>query len=68
VPQDLARTTDNATARWTAKILEYPADDLELAGSAWPWTLTFRPLGLAVLGVPAAFGLIRIGRRTPRKP
>lgn len=68
VLQDLARTTDNATARWTAKILEYPADDLTLTGSAWPWTLTLRPLGLAVLGVLAAFGLIRIGRRAPRKP
>ncbi|KRE21282.1 DJ-1/PfpI family protein [Agromyces sp. Soil535] len=68
VLQDLARTTDVATALWTAKVLEYPVDGLALSGPAWPWTETLRPIGLAVLGVLAALGvlaLIRGGRRRP---
>jgi transcriptional regulator GlxA family with amidase domain len=34
---DLARSTDTATARWVAKVLELPADGLPLDGPAWPW-------------------------------
>ncbi|MFJ6673899.1 DJ-1/PfpI family protein [Actinosynnema sp. NPDC091369] len=59
---DLARTTDVATATWTARVLEYPVDHLALSGPAWPWTRTLRPLALALLGVLAAFGLLRLVR------
>lgn len=65
VLRDLARTNDVATARWTAKILEYPVDHLDLTGEAWPWTRTLRPLGLAFPGVLVALGAFRVrARRT----
>lgn len=54
--EDLARTTDVATAEWTAKVLEYPVDDLALAGPTWPWAETLRPFALALVGVLAALG------------
>jgi len=38
--RDLARSTDVATARWTAKVLELPTAGLVLAGPAWPWSPT----------------------------
>lgn len=66
VLQDLARTTDVATARWTAKVLEYPVDGLALSGPAWPWTETFRPIGLAVLGVLVALGVLALIRSVRR--
>ena len=62
VLRDLAGTTDVATATWTARVLEYPIDHLALDGSAWPWTRTLRPFGLAFLGVLAALGLLRLVR------
>jgi putative intracellular protease/amidase len=62
VLRDLARTTDIATAKWTAKVLEYPTDHLALTGSDWPWTRTLRPFGLAFLGVLALLGSARIAR------
>ncbi len=65
VLQDLARTTDVATALWTAKVLEYPVDDLALAGPAWPWVETIRALGLAVLG---ALARARHARADPGRP
>lgn len=70
VLQDLARITDVSTARWTAKVLEYPIDDLALAGQAWPWTETLAPVGLATVGVLAALGafaLVRRARGGPRR-
>lgn len=63
VLQDLARTTDVATARWTAKVLEYPIDDLGLSGDPWPWAETFRPVALAASGALLAFGMIALVRR-----
>ena len=63
VLQDLARTTDVATAQWTAKVLEYPVDDLTLEGPAWPWAETFRPLALALLGVFIGLGVFALLRR-----
>ncbi|WP_232499729.1 DJ-1/PfpI family protein [Agromyces humatus] len=66
VLQDLARTTDVATAEWTAKVLEYPVDDLALEGPSWPWAETFRLLLLAAVGVLlalGAFALVRARRR-----
>jgi transcriptional regulator GlxA family with amidase domain len=62
VLRDLARTTDVATATWTARVLEYPTDHLVLSGPAWPWTHTLRPVALATLGVLAALGLVRAAR------
>ena len=46
---DLARSTDLATARWTAKVLELPTDGLALDGPAWPWVPTLVPVVLALL-------------------
>ena len=60
---DIARTRDVATARWVAKTLQYPATDLRLAGPAWPWGLTLRPLLLAAAAVAAVLGLRFLGRR-----
>ena len=60
VLQDLARRTDVATAKWTAKALEYPVDDVALVGEAWPWTETIRPIALAILGALLAFGGLRV--------
>ena len=66
VLQDLARTTDVATARWTAKFLEYPVDSLPLDGASWPWALTLRPVALGALGVLVALGVLGlVRRRTP---
>ena len=66
VLQDLARTTDVATAQWTAKALEYPVDGLTLDGPTWPWTETFRPLALAILGVLGALGVFALLRARRR--
>lgn len=68
VLQDLARTTDVATAQWTAKVLEYPIDELALEGPTWPWTETFRPLALALLGALIALGVLALLRaRRPQR-
>lgn len=66
VLQDLARTTDVATAQWTAKALEYPIDDLALDGPSWPWAETFRPLALALLGALTALGMLALLRARRR--
>jgi putative intracellular protease/amidase len=64
---DLARTVDVATARWAAKVVELPTDDLVLRGPAWPWAPTLVAGGLVLLGAAVAVvtsrGLRR--RRTP---
>ncbi|RSM55993.1 AraC family transcriptional regulator [Amycolatopsis sp. WAC 01376] len=65
VLEDLVRTTDTATTRWTARTLEYRTEHLALGGPAWPWTVAFRPIGLAVLGLLAAFGIRALYRRGP---
>src|SRR3954471_4987884 len=46
----LSRRTDVATARWTAKVLELPADGVVFEGRAWPWLPTALPIALVVLG------------------
>ncbi len=51
--RDLAAHTDRVTARVTAKSIEYPAEQLELAGAGWPW----RPTALLALTVAAAIGV-----------
>ena len=50
--RDLAAHADRATARVTAKSIEYPTSHLRLAGPAWPW----RPTTLAALTLAAAIG------------
>ena len=50
--RDLAAHADRATARVTAKSIEYPAGHLHLAGPAWPW----RPATLLALTIAAAAG------------
>jgi putative intracellular protease/amidase len=59
---DIARTRDVATARWVAKTLQYPTDP-RLAGPAWPWTLTLRPILLFAGGVAAVLGIRFLWRR-----
>ncbi len=51
--RDLAGHSDRATARVTAKSIEYPAEQLELAGAGWPW----RPTARLALTVAAAIGV-----------
>ena len=50
--RDLAAHADRATARVTAKSIEYPAGHLQLAGPAWPC----RPAALLALTIAAAAG------------
>jgi hypothetical protein len=50
---DLASHSDQTTARVTAKSIEYPTDQLELAGAGWPW----RPTALLALTATAAIGV-----------
>jgi putative intracellular protease/amidase len=52
VLRNLAEHTDRATARVTAKYLEYPSDHLRLDGPSWPR----RPVGLLALTLAAAVG------------
>jgi hypothetical protein len=51
-----------ASARWVAKTLQYPTDP-PLAGPAWPWTLTLRPILLFAGGVAAVLGIQLVRRR-----
>jgi putative intracellular protease/amidase len=50
---DLADHSDQTTARVTAKSIEYPTEQLELAGAGWPW----RPTALLALTATAAIGI-----------
>jgi putative intracellular protease/amidase len=50
---DLAGHSDQTTARVTAKSIEYPTEQLELAGAGWPW----RPTALAALTATVAIGI-----------
>jgi putative intracellular protease/amidase len=50
---DLAGRSDKTTARVTAKSIEYPTEQLELAGAGWPW----RPTALLALTATAAVGI-----------
>ena len=54
--RDLAAHADRATARVTAKSIEYPTGHLQLAGPAWPW----RPTTLLALTIAAAIGVPRL--------
>jgi hypothetical protein len=50
---DLAGHSDQTTARVTAKTIEYPTEQLELAGAGWPW----RPSALLAATAAAAIGV-----------
>ena len=64
---ELSRSTDVATARWTAKALELPTDGVVFEGRAWPWLPTALPVVLVLLGAGAVFVVIRpAGVRAPR--
>jgi hypothetical protein len=56
---DLAGHSDQTTARVTAKSIEYPTEQLELAGVGWPW----RPTALLASPPP-----LPSASRWPRQP
>jgi putative intracellular protease/amidase len=60
---DIARTRDVATARWVAKTLQYPTTSARLAGPAWPWALTLRPILIAAAAVATVLGVQLLRRR-----
>ena len=68
VLQDIAETTDVATAIWVAKTLEYPVQ-AELSGSAWPWMSTAKLALVGLVGAAVAFvagfAVVRLLRARP---
>lgn len=62
--QDMARTMDVPTATWAAKILEYSAAEVGLAGPSWLWAPAQRALLLGLTGaIAAALALVWLARR-----
>jgi putative intracellular protease/amidase len=60
---DLAGHSDQTTARVTAKTIEYPTEQLELAGASWPW----RPTALLALTATAAVGIALVPAAATRR-
>jgi hypothetical protein len=60
---DLAGHSDQTTARVTAKSIEYPTEQLELAGAGWPW----RPTVLLALTATAALGVALVPAAATRR-
>jgi putative intracellular protease/amidase len=60
---DLASHSDQTTARVTAKSIEYPTDQLELAGAGWPW----RPTALFALTATAAIAIALVPAAATRR-
>jgi hypothetical protein len=60
---DLAGHSDHTTARVTAKSIEYPAGQLELAGAGWPW----RPTAPLALTATAAIGVALVPTAAARR-
>jgi hypothetical protein len=60
---DLAGHSDQTTARVTAKSIEYPTEQLELAGAGWPW----RPTALSALTAAAAIGIALVPATATRR-
>jgi hypothetical protein len=61
--RDLAGHSDQTTARVTAKSIEYPTEQLELAGAGWPW----RPTALLALTATAAIGMALVPAAATRR-
>jgi hypothetical protein len=61
--RDLAGHCDRVTARVTAESIEYPAEQLELAGAGWPW----RPTALLALTATAAIGVALLPAAATRR-
>lgn len=51
---DLAKHQNAPVARFTARLLEYPTDHLELAGDGWPFAHLLLPLSVGLLGLALA--------------
>jgi hypothetical protein len=60
---DLASHSDQTTARVTAKSIEYPTEQLELAGAGWPW----RPTALLALTATTAIGVALVPAAASRR-
>jgi putative intracellular protease/amidase len=60
---DLAGHSDQTTARVTAKSIEYPTEQLQLAGAGWPW----RPTALLALTATAAIGMALVPAAASRR-
>jgi hypothetical protein len=60
---DLAGHSDQTTAQVTAKSIEYPTEQLELAGAGWPW----RPTALLALTATAAIGVALLPAAATRR-
>jgi hypothetical protein len=61
--RDLAGHSDRVTARVTAESIEYPTEQLELAGAGWPW----RPTALFALTATAALGVALLPAAATRR-
>lgn len=70
VLRDMARTVDVPTARWRAKTLEYPVQELNLTGPGWPWGPTLLPLLYSLIGLVLVAGvwLVLRARRVSGTP
>jgi putative intracellular protease/amidase len=64
--REMASSMDQPTARWAAKLLEYPATGLGLSGVAWPWMLTLSPIFLGLTGMALLAGFLALARRARR--
>lgn len=54
VLEDLARTSDNATAQFALRRMEYRSSDVHFDGSGLPWRVILAALGLGLVGAGVA--------------
>ncbi|MBB2914426.1 putative intracellular protease/amidase [Streptosporangium becharense] len=66
VLRDLAAHADRATARATAKFIEYPASHLRLTGTAWPWRSTALCVATVAAALCAGLAPALVARRRRR--
>jgi hypothetical protein len=59
----LAGHSDQTTARFTAKSIDYPTEQLELAGAGWPW----RPTALLAVTATAAISMALVPAAATRR-
>jgi putative intracellular protease/amidase len=62
VLEDLASTADRATATFALRRMEYRAGDVQLQGSALPWSAIATAILLGFLGVSLVAGIPRLAR------